>query len=283
MAWRLHSGLAGLHQSNLEGVSASVTVHVVEPSIMLPLTAVAPVPPYNSWATAAKKHQDAVDAATVRGALVLVTMGCMPWGRGLHPYDENSGEIGVGPSRVVVTNSIRLESVNGPLVTIIDGDLSTNEFGEATGTRGVLATNAVLSGFTVTNGLAANGAGVLCERTAVLTNCVIAGNGANLGYYAGGSSGGGVAGGTLFNCVLTRNRSESVSGHGPSASGVGGGASGSVLYHCSLTYNYANASGGGALGCELYNCTLIGNSVFYGGYGSSSGGGASGCRLYPAR
>ena len=115
-------------------------------------------------------------------------------------------------SRVVVTNAIRLESVNGPGVTLVDGGRRVNGDGVVTaGTRCVyLGNGAVLSGFTLTNGAAGHigewveptraeeGGGVLAEPSAVITNCVIARNLAKV-------NGGGACGGKLYDCVLTNN------------------------------------------------------------------------------
>jgi hypothetical protein len=74
-----------------------------------------------------------------------------------------------GQSRVAVTNAIRIESANGPLATLIDGGDSVRCV--------YLDTNAVLSGFTLTNGWAVLGGGVFCEvPSAVVTNCVLRNN-----------------------------------------------------------------------------------------------------------
>ena len=217
-----------------------------------------PVFPYTNWATAATNIQDAVDV-TKAGDTVLVTNGVYAVG-------------GRGGNRVSITNSIRLESVNGPSVTTIEGGLPRrDENGYIIDARRCvyLGTNAVLSGFTLTNGHAyfQNGGGVFSEPSGVVTNCVLTGNLSFKFYVSPGGYGGGACGGNLYNCTLTNNTAE----HVWFSTGYygGGGAAGCILYNCTVTGN----SGSGAEGCTLYNCTLTGNSAH-------SGGGANGCTLY---
>ena len=230
------------------GVSSTVTIHVVaQPVYYVAADSTNPSPPYGSWATAATNIQDAVDAATVAGAWVLVTNGTYVSG-------ERVVE-GTITNRVAVDKPIVLRSINGPQFTVINGQ---------GGVRCVyLRARASLSGFTLTNGVANSGGGVWCESdTGVISNCVLVANSA--------SDGGGAYGGALYNCTLTGN-----SGDGASMSTLyncrltgnsGGGASGGTLYNCALTDN----SGVGASGATLYNCTLTCNSA----------GGAVGSTLY---
>jgi parallel beta-helix repeat protein len=224
------------------GVSATVTVHVEVGVHYVAASSGNPVAPYTSWATAATNIQDAVDVAAP-GATIFVTNGVYAGGSQLDPYGVTNC--------VVVDKPLTLQSVNGPDVTVIDGG-------------GVvrcvyLATNAVMVGFTLTNGFAydyyyggyyGDGGGVSCESSAVLTNCVLSGNSAS-------SWGGGAEGGTLNNCTLTGN----------SASYGGGGVELSTLNNCTLTGNSA-MYGGGAYSSTLNNCTLSGNSA------TNLGGGA---------
>jgi hypothetical protein len=180
-----------------------------------------PVFPYTSWATAATTIQDAVNAGTTIGRLVLVTDGVYQTGT-----DEADGT-----SRVALTNVV-LRSVNGPNVTTIDG---------ANTVRCVyLGEDATLSGFTLWNG---SGGGVVALASGVVTNCVFTGN-----------SDAGASGGTLYNCTLSGNSGAGVSGatlYNCRVTGnAGSGASDSTLYSCTLTGN----SGGGANGGTLYNC-----------------------------
>jgi hypothetical protein len=218
------------------GVSATLTIHVVEGVYYVAATSGNPVAPYTSWATAATNIQGAVDAASVPGAVVLVTNGTY--------------------APVEVNNPLVLRSVNGPYVTIISGG----------GPCVYLADNAVLVGFTLTNGFTyAYGGGVSCESSsAVVSNCVLTGN-----------SGGGAYRGTLNNCTLANNSAGAYTVYGVA---YGGGAYGCTLNNCTLTGNSAPATGnnggygGGAHSCTLNNCTLIGNSA-------SCGGGAYNCTL----
>jgi len=208
----------------------------------------APAVPYTNWAMAATNIQDAVDAA-VAGDEVLVTNGVYTTG-GRSVY-------GALPNRVAINKAVVVRSVTGPSLTWIVGQ--GGEIGISV--RCVyVGTNAVLSGFTLTNGYTHDpggtdgmGGGALCEPSGVVTNCILTGNVAL-------DRGGGVAGGTLNNCTLTGNLARGVDG---------GGASDSTLNNCTLVGNRAYY-GGGANGGTLNNCTLIGNSAYDGGGASFS-------------
>src|SRR5207253_616167 len=95
------------------GISATITIHVLNIIHYVAPNSTNPVAPYMSWATAANNIQDAVDAARVPGALVLVTNGTYSTGsRTLDYYTSN---------RVVVHRFLTVRSVNGPEFTVIDG------------------------------------------------------------------------------------------------------------------------------------------------------------------
>ena len=128
--------LWAFNDSYPEGVSATVTVRVLDhPVQYVALGSTNPVAPYLSWATAATNIQDAVDAFGP-GALVLVTNGTY--------------------APVTVNTPLKVESVNGPGVTVINGGGAARCL--------YLTYNAVLVGFTLTNGGGyAYGAGVYCE------------------------------------------------------------------------------------------------------------------------
>jgi parallel beta-helix repeat protein len=217
-----------------------------------------PYSPYTTWATAATNIQDAVDIA-VEGDVVLVTNGVYATG-GRVVY-------GLQTNRVVVDKAITLQSVNGAAATAIRGGTLMR--------CAYLASNAVLTGFTITNGQATrgngdlikecSGGGVWCEPGATVANCLLISNFTCTGsIYIG--NGGGAYGGTLTNCTLTRN-----------TSGLGGGAGGPcALWNCALSNNVAN-TGGGARGAALYNCILRSNVTVYYNGSAGDGGGISQC------
>jgi hypothetical protein len=229
-----------------------------------------PAPPYTNWANAARVIQDAVDAAA-GGDEIVVTNGTYATG-GRAVY-------GTMTNRVAVDRPLTLRSVNGPQFTIIQGYQVPGTTNSDEAIRCVYLTNdAVLSGFTLTNGATRSagdsgreqsGAGVWCESTnALVSNCVVVDNSARAsggGAYRGtlnncalignsASAGGGASGATLNNCTLTGNSASD-----------GGGASGGTLSNCALAGNSASDLGGGAYCATLNNCTLTGNSAYRGG------------------
>ena len=230
--------LTAWNESVPQGVSATVHVAVVvQPVHYVRADSPAPAFPFATWETAASNIQDAVDAATTAGALVLVTNGV---------YDTGGRTAnGALTNRVAIAKPLVVRSVNGPEVTIIEG---AGPEGDAAIRCVYLGTDAALIGFTLTNGHTgltsgndSYGGGIFCEPSAVLSNCVLTGNSA---YAAVGR-----IGGTLYNCTLTGNSAT-----------YGGGAYDGTLYNCTLTGNSAN-TGGGAYDGTLYNCTLTGNSA----------------------
>jgi hypothetical protein len=72
-----------------------------------------PVSPYSDWTTAATNIQDAVDAS-VAGDQVFVTNGVYQFG-GRIVYGSSS-------NRVAITQPITVASINGPAVTVIQGN-----------------------------------------------------------------------------------------------------------------------------------------------------------------
>jgi PKD repeat protein len=242
--------LRAFNELNPAGVGTTTFVQVATQRIhYVDVRNLNPVAPYASWATAATKIQDAIDAALpVPNSVVLVTNGVYQAG-GAVVY-------GTLTNRVALTKPIVVQSVNGPAVTQIQGYAAPG-WGANSVRCAYLTNGAALLGFTLSGGSSqltdSSGGGVWCESTnAFIANCVLSNNTA---YYAGG----GAYGGTLSNCTLTANLGHS----------IGGGVYGSVLKFCALSSNTAaypfGDGGGGSRACTLLNCTLTGNSANYGG------------------
>ncbi len=124
--------LRAYNESYPAGVSATVTVHVVEQRVhYVAVDSANPLPPYTSWATAATNIQDAVDAASVAGALVLVSNGVYAGGVMADEQPRSGGQ--VSACRVSTARSSR------------------SSMGPARMRCVYLANGASLSGFTLTN------------------------------------------------------------------------------------------------------------------------------------
>lgn len=214
-----------------------------------------------TWPTAKLTIQAAVNASAI-GDTVLVTNGVYATGFTNFPGTDYLS----GPSRVVINKAITVQSVNGPAVTTIQGVKGVSSPYTNAVRCVFLATNATLSGFTLTNGgtgyynnpnyglvgYGNHGGGVACpNRSGIVSNCIIIKN--SSAYH-----GGGAFGGTLNNCTLSQNESYADDG---------GGAADSALNNCLLVGNFVQdfAYGGGAVNSTLNNCTVVGNRGGNGG------------------
>ena len=265
------------------GVTTTQVVHVSSGIYYVVTNNPSGAAPYDSWAKAATNIQDAVDAAFV-GGTVLVSNGVYRAGGHVVYLSQTN--------RVAIDKTLTVRSVNGPAITVIEGDLDPSTIMGTNAVRCVYMTNnTTLSGFTVTNGAtwliqcecydngAYRGGGIWCESaSATITNCIVT------GCYAS-DLGGGISGGTSWNCVISSNHADlPISGYGGGTESatlndceldgntsfaIGGGAYASVLNDCRLFGNFTVGNGGGACSSTLNNCTLVNNTAQANGGGNA--------------
>jgi len=254
-------------------------------------------PPYDTWATAAKSIQPAVDYA-VEGNVVIVTNGVYT----LSSYI------------MLATNNIILKSVNGAENTVIDGNLSTRciYLKGSSVIDGFLIRNADSSGngagifvfnsgsilnCTFTNNVVSIGGGAIYAKRTIVSNCYFKGNEAenggavfmrlsssvkdcvfvnNIALTNGGSIYfDGAGSGNVSDCIISSNRATS----GGGVKGYGGG----VVSNCTISGNSAILGGGAYCfsGGSVSDCTISGNTATTDGGGAycNSGGVVSGCTI----
>ncbi|MDD4737225.1 MAG: PKD domain-containing protein, partial [Kiritimatiellae bacterium] len=251
--------LTAYNETYPEGVGVSFDVSVSDQSVCYVWTnSPSPAVPYDTWDTAAHTIQDALDVAE-DAYLVLVTNGV---------YDQGGC---VGPemsltNRICATNAVTIQSVNGSEMTIICGE---GTLGASAVRCAYLDGGAVLSGFTLTNGCTLSGetdadadkaGGGALALDGRLEQCVLSGNAA---YQLGG----GLCGGSGYDCVISGNTADS-----------GGGVSGSCLTNCVIRENSAY-TGGGAVNAQLCDCLVIDNEADLLG-GGIQGGLNYSCTVY---
>ena len=223
------------------GVSATATVAVAAASLHYVRDGnTNAATPYTNWHTAAAAVQDAVDVCPP-GGLVLVSNGTYQAGSRLAP----GGSL---PNRLVVTNAIVVESMNGPAATAIAGQGPLGGQAE----RCVYLAAGTLRGFTLTNGhTRASGAaadqsgGGAYALGGSLERCIVAGNTAAL-------DGGGTCYGSINNCLVVTN----------TAADDGGGTCRGTLRNSTVTDNTAWDRGGGTYEGDLANSIVYYNTAY---------------------
>ena len=174
--------------------------------------------------------------------------------------------------------SITIQSVNGAATTIIDGGYPAATNRCVVVGWNVSKTNTVIRGFTIQNGCTSgtggnNGAGV---AGGTLYDCVVR-------YNHGGGSGGGVDCSTMYNCTISDNDTANKGGGAFNAmltdcllanntcTANGAGANGGVLVNCTVISNRAEQAGGGVCNAVLTNCVICDNIALKGGGGTYQG------------
>lgn len=215
-----------------------------------------PVAPYDSWATAARTIQDAVDAA---GDDTMVWVA-----DGLYNTGGRPAQGMTQTNRVTIEKSIMISStsdIGGVRIAGMADAGGGDGLGPAA-VRGLYADAfAWIGGCVFQDGHAGafsggefSGGGALASSNAALHlyGCRFE---ACAAY-----NGGGVAGGVLWNSVI----------QDCTAQNQGGGVHQAELYNCLLVGNAA-LSGGGACSSDLHNCTLVANAALVAGGGLYQG------------
>ncbi|MCX7004000.1 MAG: PKD domain-containing protein, partial [bacterium] len=225
--------------------------------------------PYNSWASAAKNIQDAIDTSQ-SGYTVLLSNGIYRL-----------------TSPVSIAKAVTVRSVQGRAATVLDGQgtVVCVQLGNGAGLTISNGYGVSVGGIWLVSGTARNclitgnksydtGAGVLFSGSGRVEDCLIVGNGGGGRYNSDPTDGGGVAfdgGGTLERCVVMDNQ-------GYQFGGIYISGSGAVIRNCLVARNqglsWMGGVGGWGISATLENNTIVENTAVAGhAAGVNIGGG----------
>jgi len=204
------------------------------------------ISPFTNWVSAATTIQEAVNAC-IPGGLIVVTNGVYQTGKSITE--------GILFNRVSLTNSMALQSVNGPTHTCIKG---TGPLGSNAVRCICVSAGSRLVGFTLSNGytradinLAEEdlcGGAIWGSEYAMISNCHIRNSHAAL-------NGGGIYQGCIVDSLIEHN----------TAAYDGGGVYAGQIVNSRILNNTSSHDGGGICYGNLTNCIVISNSADYGG------------------
>ena len=225
----------------------------------------APGAPFTDWTTAAHSIQEAIDAA-VAGDTVLATDGVYSVGGRAAPGMALH-------NRVLITNAISVQSVNGESLTRIQGQ---GPVGPVAARCAYLTNGAILGGFRLEAGRTfdaaypgeedRSGGGAVLSADCLLFDCRVSGNEA--AYCGGGVYA--YPNASVESCAIVGNRAME-----------GGGVflrSGTLL-SCELNGNVADPGDGGGADVfdgDVADCAFVANNGHWGGGLFLDGGSASG-------
>ena len=213
----------------------------------------------SSWAQAKRTIQAAITVAAMTDDVVLVA-------------DGTYGPIVVDKSTILP--SITIRSVNGPAVTIIDGG--------GTARCVELVSTVTLDGFTLTNGYADIGGGLLMTGGGLVTNCIITGNTAT--QRGGGAYLNTPVGHAAASKIVNSTISGNTAGHEGGGVYLVRGVSVSAVENSIIRGNVAGRAGGVEVTdrCWVRNCLIMGNSAtntYGGGVNVEVGGIVENCTI----
>ncbi len=246
--WVVDLGDSGAEQLTVVHDSAYNAYVLKEPGVYYVSPDGSDTFPYDRWDRAAHSPQSAADLASL-GDVIYVS-------NGVYSAGGRVADGGTVTNRLLLPSQVRMISMNGPAVTVLEGAADPSTTNGPAAVRGALLSNgSVLEGFTVRNGYTAStgddlldldGGGILALGSSRIENCIVTGCSAF-------DDGGGIRG---FSNTRVRNGAV----YANRAGDDGGGIYGCAVELTSVAENTAGDSGGGLYGGQAENSIVYGNT-----------------------